>query len=101
MSHVQRQIVKLDVFLPIRRPQSYIMADVTFVTSRAFHLEEIPYSISVYRSSEGFTAFCDCHKCADHSMRSAPKADRDSAITECENQIRQHHADFHNIALCG
>jgi hypothetical protein len=75
------------------------MEDVSFVTSRAFRLDEVPYSISVYRSEEGYTAFCDCHKCDNHNMRSTPKSDRDCAITDCEEQIRQHHADVHTAAV--
>jgi hypothetical protein len=75
------------------------MSDVTFVTSRAFHMDDVPYSISVYHGHEGFTAFCDCHKCENHNMRSSAKSDRDSAITECENHIRQHHADVHTAAV--
>jgi hypothetical protein len=75
------------------------MADISFVTSRAVHLDQIPYSISVYHSHEGFTAFCDCHKCESHNMKSPPKADRDGAISDCEAQIRQHHAEVHTEAV--
>ena len=75
------------------------MADVSFVTSRAFALDHVPYTISVYHSQEGYMAFCDCHKCESHNMRTQPKADRDGAISECEVQIRQHHADVHTAAV--
>jgi hypothetical protein len=77
------------------------MTDVSFVTSRAFALGNVPYSISVYRSHEGYTAFCDCHKCESHNMRSSPKPDRDGAISDCEQQIRQHHDEVHTEAVSG
>ena len=71
------------------------MADIKFVTSRAFSISGIDYTISVYQSDENFTAFCDCHTCPTHRMTSSPSTDRDGAISMCEELIRQHHVDVH------
>jgi hypothetical protein len=42
------------------------MSESPFITSRAFSIDGIEYSIGVYRYDEGFLAFCDCHQCENH-----------------------------------
>jgi hypothetical protein len=69
--------------------------DVIYVSSRAFKIDDIHYSIGVYRSDTGYMAFCDCHKCTTHNMKSAPTLDKNAAIYECEELIRKHHAEHH------
>jgi hypothetical protein len=71
------------------------MSELLFVKSQAFSLGEVPYSISVYHSAEGYLAFCDCHMCADHNMRTQPHPDQDAAVKECEELIRAHHDGCH------
>jgi hypothetical protein len=70
-----------------------------YVTSQAFTLDDVHYSIGVYRSDDGFLAFCDCHKCHAHNMKSTPCADKKAAIRECEDLIRQHHTERHPTAF--
>ena len=72
--------------------------DVVYVSSQAFKIDGINYSIGVYRSNAGFLAFCDCHTCTTHNMKSAPTPDKNAAISECEELIRQHHAEHHPAA---
>jgi hypothetical protein len=71
------------------------MSNIKFVTSRAFAISGIDYTISVYQTDGNFTAFCDCHSCPTHRMTSSPTNNKDGAITMCEELIRQHHADVH------
>jgi hypothetical protein len=71
------------------------MLELTYVSSRAYSINDTPYTISVYRSKEGFTAFCDRDACADQSMKSALETDQDAAISECETQIQSHHSQYH------
>jgi hypothetical protein len=72
--------------------------DVAYVSSQAFKIDDIRYSIGVYKNDAGYLAFCDCHKCTTHDMKSAHTADKAAAVKECEELIRQHHADHHSAA---
>jgi len=71
------------------------MADVVYVTSRSFTIDDIIYPIGVYRSDFGYMAFCDCHRCHSYNMQAKAAADQNAAIQECETLIRQHHAEWH------
>jgi hypothetical protein len=72
--------------------------DVVYISSQAFKIDHIHYSIGLYRSDSGYMAFCDCHKCASQNMKSAHTPDKDAAVKECEELIRQHHAEQHPTA---
>lgn len=72
-----------------------IVLDLVFVTSRALVFENIGYTIGVYQSADGFIAFCDCQECPEHNMKSEPVPDKDAAIEQCKELIRQHHSHFH------
>ena len=69
-----------------------------YVNSQAFTIEGIVYSIGVYHSNAGYMAFCDCHTCHAHDMQSSAVADKNTAIRQCEESIRQHHTDRHPAA---
>jgi hypothetical protein len=71
------------------------MPELHFVKSREFLLDEHTYSISIYHSDVGYIAFCDCHVCVNHNMRSEPKGDAEAAAKECEELIEKHHGDCH------
>jgi hypothetical protein len=74
------------------------MKAMEYVTSQAFTIGGIVYSIGVYRSAAGYMAFCDCHTCHAHNMQSSAVADKNEAIRQCEELIRQHHSDRHPSA---
>ena len=68
---------------------------MTYVTSEAFKIGGITYSIGVYKNDAGYMAFCDCHKFTVHNMHSPTFADKRSAIRTCEELIQKHHAEKH------
>jgi hypothetical protein len=70
-----------------------------YVTSQAFTIGGIVYSIGVYEDGAGYMAFCDCHKCASHNMQSPRFANKGDAIRECEKLIQKHHAETHPAAV--
>jgi hypothetical protein len=71
------------------------MPDLTFIKSQEFSLEGVTYSVSVYHSSDGYMAFCDCHRCAGHNMRSRARPTPEAAMAECEDLITNHHGQCH------
>jgi len=54
-------------------------------------MADVSYSIGLYHSDEGYIAFCDCHQCESHNMRTKPSLDREAALKECEELIQGHH----------
>jgi len=83
---------------PVQMDSVAMQDDVVYVSSHAFKIDEVHYSIGVYRSDAGFMAFCDCHKWPNENMKTASMADKESAVKECEELIRQHHTQRHPIA---
>ena len=85
---------------PVARRQGFSAEIATWNTSFHRHLELVMFIIPsrVYRSDAGFLAFCDCYKCHAHNMKSPPCADKNTAIRQCEELIRQHHAERHPAA---
>ena len=71
------------------------MSDLAFIKSREFTLEGVTYSVTVYQSSDGYVAFCDCHRCSAHNMRSKPHPTPEAAAAECEDLITNHHGECH------
>ena len=71
------------------------MSDLAFIKSREFTLAGIAYSITIYQSSDGYIAFCDCHRCTAHNMRSKPHPTSEAAAAECEDLITNHHGECH------
>jgi len=71
------------------------MPDLTFIKSQEFTLEGVAYSVSVYQASDGYVAFCDCHRCDGHNMRSQPRPTPEEAAAECEDLITNHHGQCH------
>jgi hypothetical protein len=66
-----------------------------FIKSQAFAVDGVEYSIGVYRTDQGYVAFCDCHACQNHNMRSKPSPGPEAAIKECEELISGHHGECH------
>jgi len=71
------------------------MAETVFINSQEFSVDGVTYSISVYHSADGYMAFCDCHRCSSHNMRSPHMPSPEAATKECEQLIRDHHDGCH------
>jgi hypothetical protein len=71
------------------------MSSTNFVVSRAFSVDDVTYSITVYQFPEGYRAFCDCETCPDHRMKSEAESDKEIAIKSCQLLIREHHQERH------
>ena len=74
------------------------MPDIVFIKSLAFSMGGVSYSIGLYHSDEGYIAFCDCHQCENHNMRTKPNPDQEAAVKECEELIQGHHGECHGPA---
>jgi hypothetical protein len=71
------------------------MEGMEYIKSRGLCVGNATYSIGLYHSAGGYVAFCDCHECTGHNMRSKPYSTQEAAIEECESLIREHHDGCH------
>jgi len=71
------------------------MSETRFVVSRAFSVDDVTYSITVYQFKDGYRAFCDCETCPTQRMKSEAARDTETAVLKCQFLIRQHHLEHH------
>ena len=76
------------------------MPEVLFVTSRAFALDGIGYSCSVYRNHDRFLGVWICHVCNKHEMLPLLQQSELEALDSCDELIRNHHLESHAVGPC-